>query len=124
MRVVSSGSEIVAINAAAESRHETLPAAAANNRGNILPQAEWFAVMARELWAFKVGAHLQHHLGYSDRTCRAWGSAESEPPARALALLLRTEDGPRVLAYIMRGSDAEWWAALQAAAAALGCIEK
>lgn len=87
-----------------------------NNCGTILPQAEWFAVMGRELWQFKIGAHLECHLGCSERTARAWGSGTHEPPARALAMLLRTDDGPRILEYLMRDSPPPWWTDLQTGA--------
>jgi len=98
--------DVAATKSAAESCRDS---SALPDRGKILPQAEWFAVMARELWHFKVPAHIHNHTGYSERTCRAWAAAESEPPARVLALLLRTDDGPRVLEYIMRNSDVRWW---------------
>lgn len=120
MRVLSSVPPPTANSGAAGSCRES---PASNDRGNILPQAEWFALMARERWQFKVAAHLQHHLGYSERTCRSWGSAECEPPARALALLLRTEDGPFILEYIMRDSGAQWWNDLVKAKTALAHIK-
>ena len=117
MRGVSDEAAEAANNCAAESRREV---SGPNHRGNILPQAEWFALMAREIWRFKVAANVQAHTGYAERTCRSWGSAESEPPARVLALLLRSDDGPRVLEYIMRENPPGWYTALRQAHDALG----
>lgn len=81
-----------------------------SDRGNILPLADdWFALMGRGLWPLKAAAHLHHLTGASERTCRAWASGTSEPPSRVLATLLRSDEGPRVLAWLMDGADALWW---------------
>ena len=110
MRGQSGLTDATASNIAAISRHE--PNA---NNGDILPNSEWFAVMSLELWRQKVAAHLQclcqqsDPAGYSDRTLRAWSSGENEPPARVLALLLRSADGGKVLTWVMRDCEQPWW---------------
>ena len=116
---VSAGSEEGTTSGAAKVCRTSLPAEKATFLGNILPHSEWFARMGRELWQFKIGSHLECHLGCSDRTARAWASGDNEPPARALALLLRTEDGPRILEWIMRDDPPAWWLAVQQSAATL-----
>ena len=108
----------------AECCQRNCPQGAGDFRGNILPHAEWFARMALELWRHKVAAHLDHlfqqsGVRFSERTCRAWGAGDNEPPARALALLLRSDDGPLVLAWIMRDDPPQWWRKLQLAHLAL-----
>ena len=77
--------------------------------GRVLPDL-WFARMARELWQFKVAAHLHATTGRSERTCRAWEAGDNEPGCTTLAQLLRSPDGPRVLSWVMRGCDEPWWA--------------
>jgi hypothetical protein len=107
---------VAATNAAAASCREELPP---KNSGNILPQAEWFALMARERWQFKAPAALAdligdvEHGGYGERTYRAWSSAANEPPARALAILLRSNEGDQVLDWIMRDDPPNWWLGLE-----------
>lgn len=97
-----------------------------NWRGKILPDGEWFPVMALELWREKVAANLQVFFiqggaesGVSDRTLRSWACGASEPPATRLAFLLRSDDGPRVLAWIMRHDPPRWWREFQGDQAAL-----
>jgi hypothetical protein len=89
--------------------------AAPDDRGNILPPAGWFMRMARDLWQRKVAAHLHFLLGASERTCRAWASGDSEPSASVLVALLRSDQGGRVLAFVMAGATAPWWRELRRA---------
>lgn len=100
------GSGAAAIFPVAQSCLET---SAPDNRGTLVPGPLWFAVMARELWQFKVAAHLHFLLGTSERTGRAWASGDREPMASILAGLLRSEDGARILEILMRDSSTKWW---------------
>lgn len=91
--------------------------------GKIMPDGEWFPIMALELWREKVAANLQVFFieggdpkpAVSDRTLRSWASGGSEPPATRLVYLLRSTDGPRVLCWIMRNDPPKWWTDLQRA---------
>lgn len=103
-----------ATNVAAISCQEVSETTAIQDRGRELPDL-WFARMCRDLWQFKVAAHLHFVTLRSDRTCRAWAAGDNDANATTLAQLLRTEDGPRVLKWVMDGCDAEWWAKLQRA---------
>jgi len=119
MRAEWNDNGATARNSAAISSHR---AADHTWRGKIMPDGEWFPVMAFELWYQKVAANLQvfflqsgPEMEVSDRTLRAWASGANEPPATRLALLLRSSDGRRVLAFIMRDCQQEWWAKFQRA---------
>jgi len=89
----------------------------ATNSGTPVPEPLWFALMARELWQFKVAAHLYCLIGTNERTARAWARGDREPMGSAVLDLLRSSDGERVLDWIMRDSGAEWWRDLQGARA-------
>lgn len=99
---------------AAENSHDGPAGKPENKSGGILPDL-WFARMCRELWKFKVAAHLHFLSGRSDRTCRAWAAGENDSDATMLAVILRSDHGYRALKFVMRGSDATWWIILQAA---------
>lgn len=75
----------------------------------------WFAIMCRELWGPNAPKELEFALirnraRRSDRTCRAWAAGDSPPPVNILLMLQRDHEcGERVMQYVMRGCDAEWW---------------
>jgi len=87
---------------------------------DILQSREWFAVMSLELWHQKVAAHLALFVQgggqeCSERTLYDWSSGKHEPPSRILVGLLRSSDGNRVLAWVMRDCEQTWWQAHQRA---------
>lgn len=105
--IVASGATSVAATSCRE-------IASPDDRGKILPAAGWFARMVRSLWHRKVAAHLHFLLGASERTCRAWASG-TEPSASIFVALLRSDQGGRVLAFVMAGATAPWWRELRRA---------
>lgn len=90
-------------------------------RGNILPEGGWFGRMCHALWKpapgkrSKVPAHLHCLIGGSERTSRAYAAGDAEPGAGVLVQLLRSDQGARVLDFIMDGSAAAWWRELRRA---------
>src|SRR5687767_5849759 len=72
----------------------------------------WFALMCRALWTVKAPAALNDLLGDrgdENRTYRRWTSGHSEPPQSILWQLLRTDEGRRVLEFIMQDDAPAWW---------------
>lgn len=84
------------------------------SHANLANRGEWFALMARSLWAATATAALfdlvGQHLGHKDdRTCRRWARGESEPPMSVLWLLLRSREGGKVIAFIQNHEPPSWW---------------
>jgi hypothetical protein len=82
----------------------------------------WFALLCRHLWSTNAPKDLEFALSRanhqrSDRTCRAWAAGDSPPPINIGVMLLRDQIGGRVLEYIMRDCEAQWWLDLQTARA-------
>jgi hypothetical protein len=75
----------------------------------------WFALLCRHLWGPNAPKDLEFALSRnnhqrSDRTCRAWAAGDSPPPINIGVMLQRDADiGRRVLEYIMRDCEAQWW---------------
>jgi hypothetical protein len=91
-----------------------------------LAEPLWFAVMCRELW----GVNAPKELGFvltdrwSERTYRGWSSGDNEPPASALAALIASEHGFRIVAWIVRDTFAGWWRNMQRALRIAAQIDK
>lgn len=83
--------------------------------GRILPNRDWFMLSARRVWpaatpkALKFAFEEIEKVEYSDRTCRSWASGDYEPPCHKLVLLLRGEEGGRLLDLAMAGASPAWW---------------
>jgi hypothetical protein len=85
-------------------------AAEQKRRGRMLPGEFSFARLASDLWPRKTAACLHHLLGgIAERTCRAWATDANVAPANALVVLLRGDQGGRVLTHIMQGAKPRWW---------------
>jgi hypothetical protein len=65
--------------------------------------------MSRALWGANAAKEIQFITTRSERTCRAWASGDSEPPASVLATLLLSGNADAVLKYILGDADSEWW---------------
>lgn len=101
-----------------ESEAASLPAAGLcreNIQRHHLAEPLWFALMCREIFGPNAAKELQYLLSKSDRTCRAWASGDSEPPAGILATLIVSEHGFRIVAWIVRGTAVVWWSNVQRA---------
>lgn len=104
-----------AITVAAKSRRNMQAMQGSLDRGDISPRP-WFARMADHIWTRKRAAkNLSFHTGAPDRTSRDWASGATECSATILVALLRSEDGGRVLAFVMAGATAPWWRELRRA---------
>lgn len=76
----------------------------------------WFAVMCRAIWGANAAKELRFIIDKSERTCRAWVSGDSEPPASVLRALQRSEEyGAAFQAYVMQECLAAWWQEQEAA---------
>jgi hypothetical protein len=69
----------------------------------------WFAKLARNLWSPKAPAAVEHLAGTPLSTSQRWCRGGSDITGSALRDLIRSSDGARVLAEIMRGSKQPWW---------------
>lgn len=74
----------------------------------------WFPEMARSLFA-KPGLELHLISRVDERSCHRYAAGTVKPPAYFLRQLFRSEQGARVLEFVMDGSSAEWWRDLKAA---------
>jgi hypothetical protein len=86
-----------------------LPTATFPASRQLLAEPLWFAVMSRALWGTNAAKELQFVTARSERTCRAWASGDSEPPASVLAALLLSGNADAVLKYILADASSEWW---------------
>lgn len=113
MRELCSGVGTNANAAAEESLRNTTEKSGVKKNGTIIPDHNWFGLMARKLWKFTAAKDLFFLLGgeRTDRTCRAWASADSEPAASILVALLRTADGAAILDHVMADCQVAWWQA-------------
>src|SRR5262245_11264812 len=75
----------------------------------------WFAEMVRAMFPKDAGLFLHTITGFEERTCYRYAAGDRKPPAHFLLVLLRSEHGAQILAYLMEGSNAEWWRQTQRA---------
>jgi hypothetical protein len=94
--------------AATSSASRQLPATFPASR-QLLAEPLWFAIMSRALWGANAAKELQFITTRSERTCRAWASGDSEPPASVLVALLFSGHADAVLKYILADASSEWW---------------
>jgi hypothetical protein len=74
---------------------------------------DWFVSAIRDLGIN--AAMLQILTGAEERTCYRYANGDRKPPAYFLLTLLQSEVGPQLLARLMDGCDAPWWAEHQRA---------
>lgn len=65
--------------------------------------------MSRALWGTNAAKEIQFITQRSERTCRAWASGDSEPPASVFVALLFSDHADAVLKYIFGDAASEWW---------------
>lgn len=70
---------------------------------------KWFPGLAKFLSANKPAATLRYLTSEPERTCYEWVRGKFDPPSRVLIKLLHTDQGWRVLEYLMRGCKQPWW---------------
>lgn len=75
----------------------------------VAESCKWFPGLAKKLWPGKPAAAVHHLTKEPERSCYAWIEGKNDPPARALLRLLDTDQGWRVLEYLMRDSKQPWW---------------
>lgn len=109
-----------------ESNRSISTAATSRQRWQHLAEPLWFALMCRELWSTNGPKELQFVLGdrWSERTYRGWTSGDNEPPASALAALIASDYGFRIVAWIVRDAFAGWWGNMQRALRIAADIDK
>ena len=100
--------------------------ATSRQRWQHLAEPLWFAVMCREFWGTNAPKDLHFILGdhWSERTYRGWAAGDNEPPASALAALIASEHGFRIVAWIVRDAFAAWWSNMQRALRIAAQIDK
>ncbi len=77
--------------------------------GVVATSRKWLPGLANALWPAKPAPTLHHLTGAPDRTCYDWCKGAVDPPSRALVTLLQSDQGWRVLEYLMRGNSQRWW---------------
>lgn len=109
-----------------ESTGSNSTAATFRHRWQHLAEPLWFAIMCRELWGANASKELHFVLSdrWSERTYRGWTSGDNEPPASALAALIASEHGFRIVAWIVRDAFAGWWSKMQRALRIAAQIDK
>lgn len=75
----------------------------------VAESCKWFPGLAKRLWPDKTAAAVHHLTKETERSCYAWVEGKNDPPARALLRLLDTDQGWRILEYLLRGCKQRWW---------------
>jgi len=70
---------------------------------------KWFPALAKFLSPNKPAAAVHYLTSEPERTCYEWVRGKFDPPSRVLLRLLHTDQGWRVLEFIMRGCKQPWW---------------
>jgi len=76
---------------------------------------KWFPGLAKFLAPIKTAAAIHFLTKEPERTCYEWVRGKFDPPSRILIRLLHTDQGWRVLEFIMRGCKEKWWLEVQRA---------
>ena len=93
---------------AADFCREILRPVSVENVGKKLP-GYGFGKLARHLWPKKTPASISYYTGMPDRTARHVTSTDADPGSIFLAKLIDSDQGWRVLQWIMRNSVQPWW---------------
>ncbi len=98
-------------NVSNDTRHSV---ATSNNVGKpalevIATSCKWLPALAKSLWPAKPAATLHFLTEAPERTCYEWVRGKVDPPSRVVIKLLRSDQGWRVLEYIMRDNSQRWW---------------
>ena len=78
----------------------------------VAESCKWFPGLAKWLSPTKPATYVHYISGEPERSCYEWVRGKFDPPSRALIRMLQSDDGYRVLEYIMRGSPQPWWRSL------------
>ena len=85
----------------------------------------WFAALARFLWGDKKQANALYCLvPLKESTSYAYVAGRAEPPAWLLVALLRSDDGGRILDWIMQDAEPRWWRLLKRARRAVAIFDR
>lgn len=76
---------------------------------------KWFPGLAKFLSPKKPAAAIHFLTNEPERTCYEWVRGKFDPPSRVIIRLLHSDQGWRVLEYLMRGCKEPWWLSLQRA---------
>lgn len=80
---------------------------------------KWMPLLASGLWTNKAPNTIHDLIGgdvvASLRTCYAWCAGTNEPHGFIVLKLLHSEQGWRVLEFLMRGCEQPWWIDLRRA---------
>lgn len=75
----------------------------------VAESCKWFPALAKFLSPKKPAPTVHFLTGEPERTCYEWVRGKFDPPSRVLLRLLHTDQGWRVLEFIMRGCKQPWW---------------
>jgi|GEM_PF-3330670 len=82
---------------------------------SVAGSCKWFPGLAKFLSPIKPAATIHFLTKEPERTCYEWVRGKFDPPSRILIRLLHTDQGWRVLEYLMRGCKEKWWLEVQCA---------
>lgn len=91
------------------------PAANCVELSVVAESCKWFPGLAKILSPKKPAATLHYLTAEPERTCYEWVRGKFDPPSRVLIRLLHTDQGWRVLEYLMAGCKQPWWIELRTA---------
>lgn len=84
---------------------------------------KWFPGLAKFISAKKPAPIIAYLTSEPERTCYEWVRGKFDPPSRVLIRLLHSDQGWRVLEYLMRGCKAPWWIEVRQARECAGAYE-
>ena len=75
----------------------------------VAESCKWFPGLAKFVSAKKPAPIIAYLTGEPERTCYEWVRGKFDPPSRVIIRLLHSEQGWRILEYLMRGCKQPWW---------------
>ena len=75
----------------------------------VAESCKWFPGLAKFVSPKKPAPIIAYLTGEPERTCYEWVRGKFDPPSRVIIRLLHSDQGWRVLEYLMRGCKQPWW---------------
>ena len=75
----------------------------------VAESCKWFPGLAKFVAPKKPAPIIAYLTGEPERTCYEWVRGKFDPPSRVIIRLLHSDQGWRVLEYLMRGCKQPWW---------------
>lgn len=79
------------------------------NLKTVAATRKWFPSLSKDLWPGKTAASVHVIVREPERSCYDWVAGKCDPPARVFIRMLHSDQGWRVLEYLMDGCKQRWW---------------